>query len=379
MTLLNASSTSLDVTDTAFADYRDKKYFGSLDGLRFFCILLVLWLHSPAYFFGYDVPKFLTRGHTGVDFFFVLSGFLITTLLLREEHRNGRISLIGFYKRRALRILPAYLLLVAVVSFFYIVVQGKTEYIAKLPYYLFFTANMLKDDMPLLSIAWSLAVEEQFYFLWPLAILLLSGIRFVRPWLLVVLIVLCLIGGEGLYEAWGYKPYETEQAIWSVHYRGFSAILIGSLMGIALHSRRSFGVLWAVVGHRLTPLLGAAILLCLYQTLPKVLTGWPYSLLHVVMAFIVASIVIREDHAAQSFMSLRWVRRVGQISYGLYLYHLIGLHIANEGLVYFTGYSRVTAPYIVSILMVIVSILLAELSFRYYEERFLRLRNRKQN
>ena len=77
--------------------FRDTKFFGSLDGLRCFCIAFVLWHHRPENLTGDDPIMILTRGFTGVDFFFVLSGFLITTLLLREEERNGRFSLLSFF------------------------------------------------------------------------------------------------------------------------------------------------------------------------------------------------------------------------------------------------------------------------------------------
>ena len=99
------STQSIDAGGS-FASYRETRFFASLDGLRCFCILLVLWHHSPA-FVALDRPDgILGRGFTGVDFFFVLSGFLITTLLLREEDRDGRFSLRGFYRRRILRIVP---------------------------------------------------------------------------------------------------------------------------------------------------------------------------------------------------------------------------------------------------------------------------------
>ena len=110
-------------SDQAFQAYQDVRYFGSLDGLRCLCILMVLWHHSPAnepY-----LPTLFSRGFTGVNFFFVLSGYLITTLLLREEARKGRFSLTGFYRRRALRILPVYFLAVTVSAVFWIGIRGQ--------------------------------------------------------------------------------------------------------------------------------------------------------------------------------------------------------------------------------------------------------------
>lgn len=99
--------------------YLSQRHFGSLDGLRCLCIIAVLWHHAPVTEV-VQQPLLLRRGFVGVDFFFVLSGFLITTLLLREESSTGRISLRGFYFRRALRILPVYFLLVTAVILYWI-------------------------------------------------------------------------------------------------------------------------------------------------------------------------------------------------------------------------------------------------------------------
>lgn len=120
MTTTNPEADPVDVC--RYAAFLDRRRFGSLDGLRFFCILAVLWHHSPVLGAMQAPPEFLTRGFLGVDFFFVLSGFLITTLLLREQASTGRFSLSGFYRRRFLRIVPAYLVLVTAVSAWFVLI-----------------------------------------------------------------------------------------------------------------------------------------------------------------------------------------------------------------------------------------------------------------
>ena len=113
--------------EQVFERYRAQTFFGSLNGIRFVCIFMVLWHHSPLSALYLDVNRVFGRGFVGVDFFFVLSGFLITTLLLREERHTGRISLVGFYKRRLLRIVPVYFLVVTAVSAYFVLWKGREE------------------------------------------------------------------------------------------------------------------------------------------------------------------------------------------------------------------------------------------------------------
>lgn len=365
-----------DTKETFYQDYISRKHFGSLDGLRFVCILLVLWHHSPAFGTIEDPLRILTRGFSGVDFFFVLSGFLITTLLLREQSQFGRFSLRGFYFRRALRILPAYYLVVTAVSTYFVLWKGYDQYAAMVPYYYGFFANMLKSDIPLLSPTWSLSVEEQFYLLWPLALLLLPSIAKAQAWFLTILISLCLAGMLGWHMVFGISSYETSVAIWKVSVGGFSAILIGALCGVLLHSRKGFIVLYSLFGSRWMPVMGGAVLLVLYQVLPLSLWGLPTTIMHLTMAAILISIVVREDHVAVGVLQLSLVRRIGQISYGIYLYHLIALHVAHEILAPF-GITRETGPWAISLSMLVMAVVISEISFRYYEAPFLRLRHRR--
>jgi peptidoglycan/LPS O-acetylase OafA/YrhL len=148
-----------------------------LDGLRAVSIGLVLFAHSVrppgSPFAGYR--RFAQPAAVGVDVFFVISGFLITLLLLREHDRTGRVSLRGFYTRRALRILPAYLALlafVAVLAWTGAISPRPIDWVAALTY----TTNFVQDRCWDLGHAWSLSVEEHFYLAWP-AVLLLLGPR----------------------------------------------------------------------------------------------------------------------------------------------------------------------------------------------------------
>ncbi|MBT8171088.1 acyltransferase family protein [Falsiruegeria litorea] len=352
--------------------YLSVRYFGSLNGLRFFCIFAVLWHHAPIWTQLSDPQRILTRGFLGVDFFFVLSGFLITTLLLREEDRSGRFSLKGFYWRRILRIVPVYFLVVTAISIYYIGIKGMGELLELVPFYYLFLSNFLVEDIPMLAPTWSLSVEEQYYLIWPMLLLLVPR-RSILP-LLVVLIFLNLVAVTGGLRLIGIQPIESYPLLFKMFTATYAPILIGSGLAVLLHKRESFRRFAQLFGSKWSSPILFTTLLILIQMLPADMTGWPNLILHLAMASCLASIVIREDHQLRCVFEWSPFIRVGEISYGVYLYHLIGLHIAtlilaklgtDEGWIIFLVYSA-------------ISICIAELSFRLYETRFFKLRYKTQ-
>ncbi len=162
-------------------------YLHSLDGLRALSIGLVLLGHlagtvgAPAF-----LNSFHSLGNYGVRFFFVISGFLITWLLLRELKANGSVDLIRFFFNRSLRIFPAfyaYITVGAVLSALGWITLQPGDLLHAATY----TMNYQENRAWFFNHTWSLAVEEQFYLLWPLALLFLGPRR--APWLLVALIL----------------------------------------------------------------------------------------------------------------------------------------------------------------------------------------------
>ena len=350
----------------AYRAYAEKRYFASLNGLRFLCIGAVLWHHSPANSVTHGL-QLLDRGFVGVDFFFVLSGFLITTLLLREERQTGRISLAGFYWRRALRILPVYFLLVTLMSAYWIGIKGHQELLGMVPYYYAFLANFLKGDIPLLSITWSLSVEEQYYLLWPALLIAMPLSTRLRAGVLAVLIGLCLLAMLGLAEWLDLPRLETRHAVFVLPGMSYMAILCGSLTALLLHDPAGFGWLWRLCGWRGAPVALLALLLAYLQMTPDSLLGWPALGMDILMALCLASLVLREDHVLRPALAFAPVARIGEISYGIYLYHLIGLHIANQILP--------PAAWGVTLLYPLITIAIAEASFRGFERHFLALKS----
>ena len=189
--------------DEGFPAWRARSHFAGLDGLRFFAILGVLFVHSPLVDMWAPHFRFFGRGFLGVDFFFVISGFLITTLLLREEDRKGRISLRGFYWRRALRILPLFLLLVTAVGGYYALIKRSPGMAELWPFYYLFLSNFLVDHIPTLAPTWSLSVEEQYYLLWPLVLMIAP-----RRWLLWGILGFIVVYQGAILTGFAYKVWE---------------------------------------------------------------------------------------------------------------------------------------------------------------------------
>jgi peptidoglycan/LPS O-acetylase OafA/YrhL len=344
------------------AAYLSQKYFSSLDIFRFFSILAVIWQHGGA------GPSWLPgseRGFLGVDFFFVISGFLIVTLLLRERDRAGRISLRGFYLRRCLRIFPIYYGVLAVVAFVYFLNPksgSAPSFFAELPYQLTYLSNLVPISGVLL-ITWSLATEEQFYAAWPPIERWFP--RAALPALFVILAINQAIN-FGLLDA--YIGDLRHLLLFRIT---FTPICLGVLVAHLLHDPRGFARVIGVLGRPWMPLVLMVAVLGV-SNIPGDIRGWCRLLIQVTMASLLASSVVREDHAVNRLLGVRWVRRIGVISYGMYLYHMFVFLIVMR----IVGRSSLAQNPIPFVLTLALTILVAELSFRYYETPFLRLKDR---
>ncbi|WP_425044299.1 acyltransferase family protein [Primorskyibacter sp. S87] len=350
-------------SETRFRAYRETRRFANLDGLRFICITMVMWHHAQPIEKG--AVRFLDLGFLGVDFFFVLSGFLITTLLLREVDQYGRFSLKNFYIRRALRIVPVYFFVVSCVSLYYIVLDGQSELAKLVPYYFLFLSNFLVDHIPLLSITWSLSVEEQYYLLWPLLLLLLP-VRVLLP-VGIALVIVNVAGGLGLF---GRDPPVLGPLRFALPNATYAPIILGSLLALLMNRERGFAVLFRLLGRRWTALAGFAVLLILFQIVPEDIRGLPNLAIHLTMTSTLAALVLREDNTLLGFLQNSVLARIGAISYGIYLYHLIGLDIVNR------VFAKLGAEnlWIVFFVYYAVSVAIAEFSFRTLEAYFQNLR-----
>src|SRR5436190_14823079 len=310
----------------------------ALDGLRGIAILLVVASHYTG--------EPLGGGH-GVDLFFVLSGFLITTLLLEERAAKGRIGLGAFYVRRARRLFPA-LAAVLCCYLLYNAILGRDALATVANYGLYF-GNIYyvishHPDNTGLGHLWSLAEEEQFYLLWPLLLLLLA--RASRPAYWVAGLALALIAYRSALILNGASMTRL--------YRAPDTHSEGLLLGAGLAYLRQQGFMAGEWAGK----LGLALAIP-----PAVAGAWKLGLpVFELGAVLLVAAAIGKTEIAKA-LSLRPLVWLGTLSYSLYLWHLPVLWA-------FGAHNRLVA--------LVLSFLLAWLSYRYVERPFRRRRGHQE-
>lgn len=293
----------------------------ALDGLRAVAVAGVILYHV-------GLSKVVVGGYLGVDMFFVLSGFLITSLLWRELDATGRINLRAFYARRALRLFPALAAVIAVSLALAAVIAAlrpasdiPNATVEGLPWVMFYVGNWAKalsvGNLGLLSHAWSLAVEEQFYLVWPPVLLLLvRGLR--RPAAAAVVLSVAT-AGEMVYREWAFR------AGWSLARiaNGTDTHSDGLLFGSAL-------ACWALAAGgetrlraRVVPWGAAAVLGALMVAVSPTPSRLQFAYPLAVLAGGALVWCLTGGPIPVMTRVLTWppVRWTGERSYGLYLWH----------------------------------------------------------
>jgi peptidoglycan/LPS O-acetylase OafA/YrhL len=306
-----------------------------LDGVRALAVGAV-----AVYHFGGGSRSWLPGGYLGVDAFFVLSGYLITGLLLTEYGRTARIDLAAFWARRARRLLPALAVLVLAVSA-WIWWAVPPEYWPRRRGDLLWTIGYLAnwhsiqagedyfagyDGASPLRHAWSLAVEEQFYLVWPALVLLLMAIGRRRCWgrRLLLGFTLATLAGSVLAGAVEYQPGNPNRAYYGTDGR-MHELAVGALLALGLprltrllRGQRAAGARRVLLTVALAGLGLAALRLS--DAGPTYYRGGSLAVC-LAVAVLVAEIETRPDGALGRALSLRPLVWLGRISYGVYLWH----------------------------------------------------------
>ena len=366
-----------------------KLYFPNLDGLRFFCFLSVFFFHSFATNFEYikedKVYKFIknflfANGNLGVNFFFVLSGFLITYLLLTEKTIYKKINVGNFYLRRILRIWPLFYFCVIFGFFIFPYLKALNGEIpnetARIGYYLTFLNNFdfIKSGLPdssVLGVLWSVAVEEQFYLIWPL-LLSLTPIKSYK-WIFIIILVLSFLFRLANIGDTLILEHHTFSAISDMTVGGFSALLV---------FKSSFFLTW--IKHRpklfwlLIYILTIIIFLWRKQIFPE--DTWLGAIDRLICSILFALIILEQcfaDYALYKMGRYKLISKLGTYTYGLYCLHFIGILIAAKGLAKL-GYNKNVFQVLVieGGLSLIITIIIAYFSYQYYEKPFLKLKGK---
>lgn len=336
----------------------------SLDGLRAIAVLVVIWGHGAATLEQTPLVEglraVLPTGYFGVQVFFVLSGFLITMLLVREREKTGRISLGSFYKRRAYRILPAlyvFLLVLLVLALTGVITGiGPRDFIS--------SALFLRDYWPTdgswwVGHTWSLSVEEQFYILWPLLVIWLPRRIAVRVLAIGVLV-------SPLVRLATYVlPHGNIEITLAFHTRA-DALMIGCLLAFAIGTPR-FERAVDVMLRRHLGWIAVAWLPISWIATTQLAGIWLYTVGYIGDALAVAVIMVwmmrRPSTPFGKILNTRVMIHIGLISYSLYLYQQLFMTRHNE-----TWFGGLTIGGLLALFVV------AEVSYQLVEKPFIKLR-----
>lgn len=366
----------------------------NLNGIRFIAAFLVLIHHIEQVKWMMKVPNvypfYLIKnsGKLGVGMFFVLSGFLITYLLLREREYSGTVSVPNFYARRVLRIWPLYLLIVLLSTFVFPQFPSLFDYrsadpslgaylVPRLTLLLLVMPNMAIDFFGtsyLCSPAWSIGVEEQFYILWPHIMRTKKWSKKIRA---IVFYGLGIAAIVGICALWYLQvtPSTEAKPVWSIllvvlgQFR-ISLMLIGAAGATLLYYRHSF-TQWLF--SPITQLVGYSVMLAMW------LTGFqaPGCNLEVYGLFF-ALLIINVAGNPNTLVRLdNWVfESLGRISYGIYLYHIpIIVVLINLLELIVPANSGIKFNSLLYTSSISLTILVSYLSYKYFETPFLRLKD----
>lgn len=368
----------------------DKVFFSGINGLRFFAAFAVIITHiellksSFGYAGHWNNIVIFNLGGLGVYFFFVLSGFLITFLLLKEKEKFGTIKIKEFYLRRILRIWPLYYLIL-ILGFFvlprvegihisYLQLDFDHHFGANLLLYLLILPNLafsLFTAVPHIGQAWSIGVEEQFYIVWPWVILkakhILRTLILIIAGLVLVKVGVLLLGSVYASEKW-YQSLKLFVAM-----SKFECMAIGGIGAYYLYTNNE--KILRIIYHPVTLNASLALIpLLLYFTPAKLQDG-----IHIIFSLIFLTIILNVAMNKRVWLNLenKVFAYLGKISYGIYMYHfmiiplvLYGykcLHInLNEFLFNTVIYTTVLG----------LTIVVSGISYALFEHRFIRLKEK---
>jgi peptidoglycan/LPS O-acetylase OafA/YrhL len=349
-----------------------QNYIPELDGLRGIAILLVVTFHY------FPFLKIFSLGWIGVDLFFVLSGYLITSRLIFTLGDKKYFSV--FYKNRALRIVPLYY---ATLICFYLIINimVKEENIGMFQFYndhipsfvlflenwsFIFTKQMHENH---LQHFWTLAIEEQFYLIWPLLIYFFFQKSFFIKTLFISIVLIILL------RSFLFFKYQGDELI--CFYNTFcrmDSFIIGGLL-FFFHERSS-KIDFKFILPAIIIIISVAITFSGTHSSSLFFSTIGYTLIAIFFAGIIHIAIKKKNNHLKAFLNRKWLINFGKISYGLYIFHcIILLFFRNKIAQYLSTHFSISNSISLGIslsLCLLISITLSVISYFYFEMFFLK-------
>jgi peptidoglycan/LPS O-acetylase OafA/YrhL len=366
---------------------KGKIFFENLDGLRFLSFLVVFLYHSfftenteilNSNTYDFITHRLFANGNLGVNFFFVLSGFLITYLLIEEKLKTGKIDVFNFWMRRILRIWPLFYFALLfgfygfpILKSFFGQVPNET---ANIGYYISFLNNfdVIKNGLPdasILGVLWSVAIEEQFYLLWPLILFKLPIKKYWIPFCII-------IASSLIYRATSNvnltNEFHTLSCIGDMAIGAFAAWLIKkSSVKTFFENVKKYQIILLYLFFGVIVLFRKELFFDFYFL--RVIE-------RAFIAVIIASIILEQNFSNNSFYKMKNFKsfsKLGSITYGLYCLHFIGILITiTLSRKFGLNGSLFNVVVLETIVSLVISILIAKLSYKFLESPFLRLKEK---
>jgi peptidoglycan/LPS O-acetylase OafA/YrhL len=363
-------------------------YFKNLDGLRTICFLMVFFFHSftsknEAVLSSntYKTIKvgLFANGNLGVNFFFVLSGFLITYLLIIEKQTSSKINIIHFWLRRILRIWPLYFFCVLFGFFIFPILKsylGQTpQETAHLFNYLTFTSNFDfiangRPDASILGVLWSVAIEEQFYLVWPLVLIFLP-IR--HYWIVFISLIGISLGYRVTHNDYYHIEFHTLSCMNDLVIGSFGAWLIIQYQSV------SDTILKQAKLIQIIPYF----LFAIHFFLRDELMNWNVNLIpyeRIFSSLIMLWIILDQVVNTTSFFRLsrfKLLTQSGKYTYGMYCLHFLAILMTitiTKSLLHKDTF--LTVLVVEPIISLLLTYFISIISYTYFEQYFLKLKSK---
>lgn len=362
-----------------------RPYFENLNGLRFVGAILVLLFHCFSLhreiwgdWFQEDWFQKLyflsSRGHVGIILFFVLSGFLITHLLLWESDRKGKINILNYLVRRFLRVWPMYFLVVVFGFFIFPHLPYGIETVHELWRFLLFFSNIdeiihgAHDNINFLSATWTVSVEEQFYLAWGVLI----GLVAFRKKSTYLIFFASIILGSLLFR---YVNLGDNRTLYFHTLSVMSDLAFGGIIGFLAYQGKIKSFFEKLTRIQILTIYIVFAFILIYEG--HIFSGVLFTFERFTPGLIFSFVILEQVYAKRSFIKLDRIPyffKSGALTYGFYMFHCIYLYYWS---IFFDKNELTDSPFyflLYCLLVFISTYITAWFSLQYYETPFLKLK-----